>query len=156
MSNKHFFIYAIVIGIIQMLIDNFLHLSQLLDISLLPLLVFCLPKNGRQISNLIAAFLFGLILDFTAGSVVGITSCALLLCVFVRPMIQKDHPDENKLSKDLILSITLLCAVFFLVYTLVDGAGTLRWGYLLLKWIWSTLCSAIICIILKVTALKEL
>ncbi len=156
MSRRHLIIYALVLGIIQVLMNNFLNLSRLLDISLLPLLVFCLPGKQQRPGYLAAAFIFGLAIDFASSCTVGITSCALLPCVFVRPMILKDRPDENKLSKDLILSLTLLCAVYFLMYCLFDSAGTLRWNFLLLRWICSTLVSATVCIALKVTAVKEI
>lgn len=156
MNRRNLIIYALVIGIIQVLMNNFLNLSRLVDISLLPLLVFCLPGKRQHPGYLAAAFIFGLAIDFASSSTVGITSCALLPCVFARPMILKDHPDEKKLSRDLILSLTLLCAVYFLVYCLFDSAGTLRWSLLLLRWFCSTLVSAVICIVLKVTAVKEI
>ena len=156
MNRRNLIIYALVIGIIQVLMNNFLSLSRLVDISLLPLLVFCLPGKQQRPGYLLAAFIFGLAIDFASSDTVGITSCALLPCVFARPLILKDHPDEKKLSRDLILSLTLLSAVYFLVYCLFDSAGTLRWNFLLLRWLCSTLVSALICIALKVTAVKEI
>lgn len=166
MNKNHFYIYILALCLIQVLINNFLNFSHLLYISLLPLAVFCLPGKQVSIPSLILTFLTGIIIDVTSNGVVGITSCALLLCVFLRPLILKlaytesftsagdDYLEEERLSKDMIISIALLCAIYFLVYCWIDSAGTLRWSYALLKWLYSFLSSTVLCVLIKSTIIK--
>ncbi len=166
MNKNLSYIYILALCLIQVLINNFLNISHLLYISLLPLAVFCLPGKQVSIPSLILSFLMGIIIDITSSGAVGITSCALLLCVFLRPVILKlaytdsftssgeDYLEEERLSREMILSIALLCAVYFLVYCWIDSAGTLKWSFALLKWLYSFLCSTVLCVLIKTVIIK--
>ncbi len=166
MNKNLSYIYILALCLIQVLINNFLNISHLLYISLLPLAVFCLPGKHVSIPSLILSFLMGIIIDITSSGAVGITSCALLLCVFLRPAILKlaytdsftssgeDYLEEERLSREMILSIALLCAVYFLVYCWIDSAGTLKWSFALLKWLYSFLCSTVLCVLIKTVIIK--
>ncbi len=166
MNKNLSYIYILALCLIQVLINNFLNISHLLYISLLPLAVFCLPGKQVSIPSLILSFLMGIIIDITSSGAVGITSCALLLCVFLRPAILKlaytdsftssgeDYLEEERLSREMILSIALLCVVYFLVYCWIDSAGTLKWSFALLKWLYSFLCSTVLCVLIKTVIIK--
>ncbi len=166
MNKKFIFIYIIAFCLIQVLINNFLDFSQLLYVSLLPLSVFCLPGKQQKIVYLISAFLIGLIIDFASSGVVGITSCALLVCVMLRPAVlrliyskglsvtDEDFIEEERFSKEMLLVISILCGVYFLIYCWIDSAGTLAWNVLLLKWLYSTISSTALCTLTKSVILR--
>ncbi len=166
MNRKFIFVYIVAFCFIQVLINNFLDISQLLYISLLPLSVFCLPGKQQKIIYLISAFLIGLVIDFTSSGVVGITSCALLVCVMLRPaaihliytkglsVTDENFIEEERFSKEMFLSLGILCGVYFLIYCWIDSAGTVALDVLLLKWFYSTACSTALCALTKSVILR--
>jgi hypothetical protein len=121
--------------VIQMVITNYFHLTPFISLSILPVMVLCIPLSRSTINAMIIAFATGLALDVLAEGSYGLNTVAILPIAACRKLIVsmifgKDHivRDEdfsirkNGLGK-VGLAIVLAQAVFLFIYISADGAG---------------------------------
>jgi len=135
-SSSSFGLLYILLVAIQLVIFNYINLSPLVTISLLPVIVFCIPLTKGTIPTMIIAFITGLAVDFLGDGLLGLNAASLVPVAFCRITIVR-----SVLGKDLVIrqdsfSIKkcgfskILSAVFFVTiiyltpYILADGAGT--------------------------------
>lgn len=156
MKNSHILFCALALCLVQMLLNNFLSISFLLSLSLLPLAVICLPRSISDTGALFIAFAAGLLCDFISTGSLGLESCALLPVALLRsPLLDLLGPEDGINKKGCPLSVMsspkvfllLLAAalVFFAVFVWVDAAGTRSFGFNLLRWSLSSVASAVLC-----------
>lgn len=136
MKDKKFILIFCILLLAQILLSNFLDITQYFTLALLPAMMFCLPLTSGTAINLLIAFVAGFIADFFSGGVLGLSAAALLPAVFLRNPVVHIFFDEETYSRMDSLSIGRLglgrilacCAIMLMVYLaiyiILDGAGT--------------------------------
>lgn len=136
MRKSNFFLVYLLLTVAQILICNYFHLTPYVTLSLLPVMVLCLPVRISTTAALFIAFATGLSVDFLAEGLIGLNTLALLPVAFLRmPLIRLIFGEDlisrkedftvrkNGMGK-VTLAILLVQALFLLLYIWADGAGT--------------------------------
>lgn len=136
MRNTNFFLVYLLLVAAQILICNYFHLTPYVTLSLLPVMILCLPTRISTTVALFIAFATGLTVDFLAEGLIGLNTLALLPVAFLRIPLIKLIFGEDLLSRKedftvrkngigkVSLAILLVQALFLLLYIWADGAGT--------------------------------
>ena len=136
MRKARFYLVFLVLAIVQMLICNYFHLSAYLMLSILPVMVLCLPLRVGTTGAMIIAFITGLLVDLLAEGMLGLNALALVPVAYARKgVIRLIFGDELFARKEdfsvrkngfgqVALAIFIVQALFLLVYVWADGAGT--------------------------------
>ena len=162
MKKSQIFICILVLCLVQMLLNNFLNISYLLSLSLLPLAILCLPRDFPGIAALIVAFAAGLLCDFASTGNLGLESWALLRS----PLLGFFGTEESLGSKEgcplsgmssgrVFLLLLAGCLIFYAVFVWVDAAGTRNFAFNLLRFGLSGLASAVLCFICHLVLFRE-
>ncbi len=167
MSKSYYVLVFIALCIIQVLLNNYLNVSQYLLLSLMPLAILLLPLKHSTISCLFIAFIAGLAVDFISFPSIGSTSISLLVCAFIRDIVfQAVYGDEvfsvrdssplvYTSGKERLLSIGIMCGTYFIFYIIIDSAGTMPFTFNLLKWLYSTIASTVLCCLCSVMLFRR-
>ncbi len=136
MRRSDFFLVYLLLLVAQLLICNYFHLTPYVTLSLLPVMVLCLPIRVSTTAALFIAFATGLSVDLLAEGLLGLNTLALLPVAFIRmPLIRLIFGEDlisrkedftvrkNGIGK-VTLAILLVQALFLLLYIWADGAGT--------------------------------
>ncbi|MCQ2177598.1 MAG: hypothetical protein MJY42_01770 [Bacteroidales bacterium] len=154
--NTRFIILYVLLLIAQILIGNFLNLSQFLVINILPMLVLCIPSGVHPIAVLAITFVSGFVVDLFAGGIIGLSLVALLPVAFLRRPLNRiafggdiiERNEDISLSRHgtlkISIAILMFLLVFFIIYIPVDSAGTRSFGFNLLKIFLSTVGSYVV------------
>ena len=84
MRKAQFYLVFMVLTIVQMLICNYFHLSAYLMLSILPVMVLCLPLRVGTTGAMIIAFATGLVVDLLAEGMLGLNTLALVPVAYAR------------------------------------------------------------------------
>lgn len=135
MKNSFTLTY-ILLTVAQMILSNYFHFTPYMMITLLPVMVLCIPTKTDTIAAMLIAFLTGLSVDFFAEGTLGINALSLVPVALLRKpiisMLFGNEPFEQKESVTVrkygmarvSLAIILMTSVFLLIYILADCAGT--------------------------------
>ena len=136
MRKSGFFLAYVLLAVVQMLICNYFNLSPYLMLSILPVMILCLPLRVSTFWALIIAFITGILVDILSEGVLGLNVLALVPVAFVRKEVIRllfggelfARKEDFSLRKNgfgkVTLSIFLVQALFLLIYIWADGAGT--------------------------------
>ena len=136
MRKARFYLVFVVLTIVQMLICNYFHLSAYLMLSILPVMVLCLPLRVGTTGAMIIAFVTGLVVDLLAEGMLGLNTLALVPVAYARKgIIRLVFGDELFARKEdfsvrkngfgkVAVAIFIAQALFLLIYIWADGAGT--------------------------------
>lgn len=136
MRRSNFFLVYLLLVVAQILICNYFHLTPYVTLSLLPVMVLCLPTRVSTLGALFIAFATGLSVDFLAEGLLGLNTLALLPVAFLRIPLIKLIFGEDLLSRGedftvrkngigkVTLAVILVETLFLLLYIWADGAGT--------------------------------
>ena len=136
MRRSDFFLVYFLLTVAQILICNYFHLTPYVTVSLLPVMVLCLPTRISTTGALFIAFVTGLAVDFLAEGLLGLNTLALLPVAFLRLPLIKLIFGEDLLSRGedftvrkngigtVTLAILIVQSLFLLLYIWADGAGT--------------------------------
>ncbi len=120
----------------QVLLWNFCDFTPLLVVTLLPVMILCLPLKCGTTGCMLIAFASAFAADFLVGAPLGLSCLALVPVAFLRrPVLSAVFGSElfargEEISSGrlgwtkLLLASVLLNAVFLLIYILADCAGT--------------------------------
>ncbi len=134
--KKHFIIKYILLVIVQIVICNYFHLSAYVMLSILPVLILCVPTRISTAGTLFIAFGTGLLVDFLADGVIGLNALALVPVAFLRKNIYRLYLGEELIIRERDFTIhkygiwkvgaTIMTAqaIFLLVYLWADGAAS--------------------------------
>jgi len=144
----YFFTYALLL-IIQMVICNYFHLSPYLMLSILPVMVLCIPIRVSTTAALFIAFGTGFLVDLLSEGLLGINTLALVPVAFARKGIiqlvfgeevfarNEDFSIKKSGLGKVSIALIIAQALFLLVYILADGAGTRPFSFNLLRFVLS-------------------
>ena len=134
--KKNFAVLYILLVAAQMLICNYLHVSPYLMLTLLPVLVLCLPTKVSTTVAMLIAFATGLSVDLIAEGAMGINTVALLpvallrrsICDFIfgdELVVRGDDFSIRKYGLPKVLfALFLVLSLFLILYLWADGAAT--------------------------------
>ncbi len=119
-----------------MIICNFFQFSPFITITLLPILILCLPLSLSDISAMLIAFATGLIVDWLAEGLIGLNTAALVPVAASRKLIIRMLFGEEmvvrmstfSVKRNGLLKVSFAAlfslSIFLIFYIYLDGAGT--------------------------------
>lgn len=155
MKNRFVLTYVLLV-IAQMLLCNYFHFTPYIMLTILPIMVFCIPTRVSVFWTLIIAFVTGLAVDYFAEGIIGLNAAALLPVAILRrtlieaifgpePFEQEENITIKKYGLAKVsLAIFIITAIFLLIYNIADCAGTRPFIFILAKVCLSLLASYIL------------
>ena len=134
-KNSYYFVFFL-LAVVQMLICNYLNLSAYLMLTILPVMILCVPLRLPTFWTMLLAFVTGLAVDLLSEGLLGLNALALVPVAFVRKeIIRLIFGDELFARKEdfsvrkngfgkVAAAIFLVQALFLVIYIWADGAGT--------------------------------
>ena len=153
-------LYALLIIVVQCILDNYVDLSIYLRIVLVPYLILILPYRYRTISAMILAFFIGLAVDIFTTGVLGINAGALTAVAFIRQKMLHAIMDERNMerhdSPDLkvmgvgkgLFYIGVPYLLFFIISVLLDNFSIRPLAITIPKILAGTIVSGVISMLL--------
>lgn len=136
MKRPGFWLIFLLLLIAQLLLSTYANFSPYVVISLLPVMILCIPIRVSTYITLLVAFVSGLAVDFLSEGLLGLNALALVPVALARVSIIRLIFGEELLARKedfsvkrsglgkVIVAILLSVAVFMAVYVWVDAAGT--------------------------------
>jgi len=131
--RTQFFLKYILFVIAQMILGNYFRFTPYAMLTILPVLVLCLPSKYNTTVALLIAFATGLAVDLLMEGVLGLNALALVPVALIRKGLCKiifgleyDNTQENfSIAKNgapkVIFAIFIVTALFLAIYILADG-----------------------------------
>lgn len=155
--------------ICQILLSEYVNIWAVLYIAIFPQFIILLPPSMNRSLHLVVAFILGLCIDISADGVLGLNAAALVAMAYSRPFILKltlskgnmDNAEGQPLTPKtveipkLVMINTLMLAIFFTAYVLLDSAGGFTLWYTLLKIGLCVAVNSIITIICNIVLLEK-
>ena len=154
--KTRFVLTYVLLVIAQMLLCNYFHFTPYIMLTILPIMVFCIPTRVSVFWTLIIAFVTGLAVDYFAEGIIGLNAAALLPVAILRrtlieaifgpePFEQEENITVKKYGLAKVsLAIFIITAIFLLIYNIADCAGTRPFIFILAKVCLSLLASYIL------------
>ncbi len=154
--RNNFTLTYILLVVVQMLLNNYFHLTPYLMLSILPAMVLCLPTRLNDFYAMLVAFATGLAVDFFTEGTLGINALALVpVALLRRPVIELicgSEPFEQKESISvkkygtarMSFAILIVSVVFLAIYICADCAGTRPFWFIAARLGMSAVCSCLI------------
>ena len=136
MRKNGFWLVYLLLTVVQMLLCNYVHLTPYLMLSILPVMVLCIPIRVPTWGAMVIAFLTGLAVDLLSEGLLGLNSLALVPVAFSRKELirlifggelfarKEDFSARRNGFGKVALASFLVQALFLLIYIWADGAGT--------------------------------
>ena len=138
---------AVLLIVCQILLSEYVNIWPVLYIAIFPQFIILLPPSVNKSAQLLIAFALGIAIDIFADGVLGLNAAALVAMAYTRPLFLKlilpktnlDTTDNLPLLprtveiQKLALLNAIMLGIFFLVYVLLDSAGSFTFWYTLLK-----------------------
>lgn len=157
-SSDHIILYILMI-VAQLIICNYLDMTQFVTLSLLPAMVLCIPLSLNTIWAMLIAFVTGLSVDFLGDGLIGLNAFALVpVAVLRKPLISSifgrdivERAGSISVHKNGLFpcagATVISTALFLTLYIFADGAGERPFWFNLVRFICSILLSSIFCMI---------
>jgi len=135
MRQLGFTISFIVLIVAQILLWNYFNFSQLITVTILPMLILMISIERGPVFSMVVAFLTGFIVDFLAGGMLGLTSLALVPVGLCKSFVIKLTYGQELFSREeeisirkygwlkLIIACLIVNLLFLIVFVWADGAG---------------------------------
>ena len=132
--KKNFTMLYILLVVAQMLLSNYFRLTPYIMLTILPVIVLCIPTRVSTTACLFIAFATGLAVDLFAEGTLGLNTLALTPVALARRLVcnaifgpeLKTRGEEFSFRKygpiKVIFAIFLVHALFLIVYILADCA----------------------------------
>ena len=133
--------YALLL-VLQLLLSNYFLFTPYIMLSILPVMVLCIPTRVGTLGAMFIAAATGLIVDLLAESVLGLNAIALIPVAYTRNSIirlifgeelfarKEDFSVHRGGFAKVALAVFLAQLLFLLVYVWVDAAGTRPFWFL--------------------------
>lgn len=125
----------LILLIAQILVWNYLNLSQFVLLTFLPVMVLCFPTGMGTVKLMFISAAASLALDFLTHGIPGLTCAAILPVAFCRRFVISIIFGEEVIEREeclsfrrqgffkMFLAIIVCTALFLVVYLWLDGAG---------------------------------
>ena len=134
--RKTFTVTYILMVVAQMLLTNYFHFSPLCMITILPVLVLCIPTKIDTPWAMVIAFATGLTVDLFVEGALGLNALSLVPVAFIRkglvgvifgaePFEHKENISTRKYGFARVsFAIIIVTALFLAIYITAECAGT--------------------------------
>jgi len=136
MRKSYTTLVYLLLVVVQILLCNYFHVTPYITLSILPIMILCLPLKVSTVAAMIIAFVTGLSVDFLAEGLIGINALALVPVAYVRKSLIGFVFGEDLISRgedfsirknglgEVSMAILLVQSLFLIIYIAADGAGT--------------------------------
>ena len=160
MSRLRSILFFILVFLLQLAISNYLNLGPWITISLIPFLIVHIPLQRSPHAVMLSAFGLGLLLDWLSAGVLGLNAFAAVMAAaprlpLYRLLVNGEREDavwfpllrETGLPKyfNYLLALT---AVYLAAFILLDCVSVRPIGFILVKFVASTLASTLLGLLL--------
>ena len=133
MRKSYTTLVYLLLVVVQILLCNYFHVTPYITLSILPIMILCLPLKISTVAAMIIAFVTGLSVDFLAEGLIGINALALVPVAYVRKSLIGFVFGEDLISRgedfsirknglgEVSMAILLVQSLFLIA---ADGAGT--------------------------------
>ena len=145
--KQKFIVQYILLVVVQIILCNFFRFTPYVMLSILPVLVLCIPTRVSTIGGLFIAFATGLCVDFLAEGVAGINTFALVpVAIMRRGLIRLVFGEELIIRGEnfsmkkfgpikVVFVIFLVQTVFLILYLWADGASVRPFSFNLWRYL---------------------
>ena len=135
MRHSEFWLVYFLLFLAQLLLGNYFTFTPYLMLSILPVMVLCIPIRIGSVGAMVIAFATGLLVDLLSEGVLGLNALALVPVAWLRnPVIRlvfggelfarKEDFSANKSGIGKVaLALFIVQAVFTFIYVWADGAS---------------------------------
>lgn len=160
MKINNYYMTFVIFVFIQILICNYVNLSPLITISILPVIILCLPVECSGILTMVLAFVSGLAVDYLADGLLGLNALALVPAAFLRRRILAMIFGNGLFARNenlschkhgigrISLALVMVQSIFLTIYIIADGAGMRPFSFNLLRFVTSLLAGGLVSIAL--------
>ena len=136
MKKPGFWLIYLFLLLAQLLLSTYANFSPYVIVTLLPVMVLCMPIRVITYASLVIAFATGLTVDFMSEGLLGLNALALVPVAFARNAIIRLFFGEELFAREedfsihrngfgkVAMAVVLSVAIFLVVYIWADGAGT--------------------------------
>ena len=160
MRQYRYIMTFLLLVVLQIIICNYLNLSQYLSLSVLPMAIMLLPIGCGTVTAMLIAFASGLAVDFLCDGLPGLQALSLVAVAYARTGIirlvfgsevfaRKENISISKhgLGK-VALALAMAQAIFLVIYIIADGAATRPLWFNSLKWLLSVLLGVLVSLVI--------
>ena len=134
-NHNNFLLLYVMLLICQIILCNFTQLGPYITLSMLPVMVLCIPTGAGTVTAMLIAFFSGLSVDWLSEGLLGLNTAAILpVAILRKPIIRLFLGEDIIIRNDSFsirknglgkVSLALLSstAVFLGIYVFLDGAG---------------------------------
>ena len=134
--KRGFWIAYVLLLLAQLLMSNYFHVTPYIFLTILPVMVLCIPIRVGTAGAMFIACISGLVIDFLSEGVLGLNALALIPVAFARNGIiglifgpelfarKEDFSIERCGFGKVAVSVFLALLIFLVIYIWADGAGT--------------------------------
>lgn len=136
MKKSGFWLIYIILLVAQLLLSTYANFTPYVMVTLLPVMVLCMPIRVGTILAMVIAFATGLSVDLLSEGLLGLNALALVPVAYARNSIirlifggelfarEEDFSIHRNGFWKVLVAIVLSAALFLAVYIWADGAGT--------------------------------
>lgn len=159
MKNHSFGILFFLMVIAQMVICNYFQMTPYIVLSILPAMILCMPLTVSTNLCMLIAFASGLAVDWLAEGLIGINAASLVPVALARKTIIRIFLGEDLIARrdsftfrkngagKISTALVTALAIFFAIYTVLDGAGTRPTAFNLIRFAASLTASFVLSLI---------
>lgn len=136
MKKSGFWLIYIILLLAQLLLSTYANFTPYVMVTLLPVMVLCMPIRMHTILAMVIAFASGLSVDLLSEGLLGLNALALVPVAFARNSIirlifgrelfarEEDFSIHRNGFGKVLVALVLSVALFLAIYIWADGAGT--------------------------------
>ena len=136
MRKSGFWAAYVLLLILQLLLSNYFQFTPYITLSILPVMVLCIPIRVATAGAMLIAAATGFTVDLLAEGVLGLNAFALIPVAYARNSIirlvfggelfarQEDFSVRRSGFGKVAMAVLLAQALFLLVFVWIDAAGT--------------------------------
>lgn len=154
-------LFFVLLFILQLVISDYVHLGPWVTLTLIPLLIICIPLSRSPHAVMLIAFALGLGLDILSDGVPGLNAFASVLAAaprkfFYRILVNADRQDKTEVPKirevgllKYLKYLGVITALYLAAYILVDCVSFRPPLFLLGQFLISWVASTALCLLLS-------
>ena len=136
MKKSGFWLIYVILLVAQLLLSTYANFTPYVMVTMLPVMVLCMPIRVGTVLAMVVAFVSGLSVDLLSEGLLGLNALALVPVAFARNSIirlifggelfarEEDFSIHRNGFWKVLVAIVLSTALFLAVYIWADGAGT--------------------------------
>ena len=153
--------FFVLLFLLQLVFSDYVHLGPWVCLSIIPLLILCIPLSRSPHAVLLIAFALGLGLDILSDGVPGLNAFAAVLAAaprkfFYRILVNADRQDKTEVPKirevglmKYLKYLGVIMAIYLAAYILVDCVSFRPPVFLLGRFLISWVASTALCLLLS-------